>query len=138
MGVGINWHGAPKLADRDTSSVLDLLQTAHKAMPDSEWACAQFLLAIKSAWDRVQRGESVSPTEFQRYDLLQGRTVNTVALGTNRSLSGIACGINAAGALGIQVIAPDSKPSNGIASTARTHWVNSGEVRVSVNPSVSP
>ncbi len=109
LGMGLNWHSAPSLADRHTACVAPFAHTA----PNSEAVSAALLAAMHMAW---QRTVEQLPCNFAPHDALYGHAVH--AYNSDGSmLEGIAKGINAHGHLGVQ-------------SAAGMVWLHSGEVSV--------
>ncbi len=113
MGLGLNWHSAPQLADRLTACVTAVAPRA----PDAVLAAGALLGAVRLAW---QRCSEQLPCNFSAYDaLFDAPVVSHTAQGA--VLTGIAKGVNAQGHLGVQ-------------TDAGLLWLHSGEVSVRAQP----
>ena len=110
MGLGLNWHSAPSLPDRATACVVDNTTK----LPDEITAAAALVGAIHTAWQRVHHSATL---HFSAYDALLGQAVMT-----DTGLEGVACGVNAAGQLGLRS-----------AASGAVTWIHSGEVSVKVS-----
>lgn len=93
VGVGLNVHAAPKLAGRETAALADIGPS-----PVRNILAASLITAITDGLARYE-AEGFAPfaREFATLDVLAGREVTLTE--RDRRLCGVACGIDAAGAL---------------------------------------
>ncbi len=127
MGMGLNWHSAPALADKLTAYIMQYLP--HTAPPALE-ASAGLLRAMALAWQRCIEPQSDADTRqftsnfarhFAQLDALFEYAITAVGADGSQQ-HGIAKGINARGHLGMQL------------ATGQMVWLHSGEV--SIRPTV--
>ncbi len=111
MGMGLNWHSAPALADRLTDCVAPYAINA----PDPTQACAALLAAMQLGWERTMAGAAC---EFAPFDALHGQMLSWHS-SPDQAQQGRAQGINALGHLAVQ-------------TTSGLQWLHSGEVSVKV------
>jgi biotin-(acetyl-CoA carboxylase) ligase len=124
VGLGLNWHSAPALADRPTSCVSAHWQPG-AAAPTSEQCCTALISAMALAWQRCVEQQ---PCDFAAHDALRGQTITVLSEHTNEQAGepinpllnqqGVAQGINAQGHLGV------------LLSSGQTVWLHSGEVSI--------
>jgi BirA family transcriptional regulator, biotin operon repressor / biotin---[acetyl-CoA-carboxylase] ligase len=111
MGMGLNWHSAPQLADRLTATVAAQIDT----LLDDITACAALLAAMHLGWERTM---AQLPCAFAAVDALHGQTI-TWRDSNHEEQQGVARGINDLGHLGVQ-------------TAAGLVWLHSGEVSIKV------
>jgi biotin-[acetyl-CoA-carboxylase] ligase BirA-like protein len=130
MGMGLNWHSAPALADKLTACVLQHLP---QAAPQALEASAGLLTTMALAWQRCidsasdASGNAVAryfANDFEQYDALYGLEITAIGADGEQQ-HGIAKGINAQGHLGMQL------------ATGHMVWLHSGEVSVRANVKVA-
>jgi biotin-[acetyl-CoA-carboxylase] ligase BirA-like protein len=131
MGMGLNWHSAPALADKLTACVMQHLP---QAAPQALEASAGLLTAMALAWQRCidsasdASGNAVAryfANDFEQYDALYGLEITAIGADGEQQ-HGIAKGINAQGHLGMQL------------ATGQIVWLRSGEVSVRSKVKVAP
>jgi BirA family transcriptional regulator, biotin operon repressor / biotin---[acetyl-CoA-carboxylase] ligase len=109
IGMGLNWFGAPAMADRLTAYAMQYATQA----PDPLAVCSALLQAMHVGW---QRTADQTPCAFSSVDALYGQSIVSHN-SHNETIHGIAMGINAQGHLGLQ-------------TDAGLMWLHSGEVSV--------
>ncbi len=127
IGMGLNWHGAPTIANALTSHVL-----AHTAAPapDAAQASASLLKAMGLAWQRCVEG---CACDFASHDALRNQLISVHESAAQADLKapdtlhesapqGMATGINAQGHLGVHMLTG--------AKAGQLLWLHSGEVSV--------
>jgi BirA family transcriptional regulator, biotin operon repressor / biotin---[acetyl-CoA-carboxylase] ligase len=127
MGMGLNWHSAPALADKLTACVMQHLP---QAAPQALEASAGLLTAMALAWQRCIDPVSDAATrhfasDFAQYDALFKHEITAIGADGEQQ-HGIAKGINAQGHLGLQL------------ATGHMVWLHSGEVSVRSKVKVAP
>ncbi|MGH8272066.1 MAG: biotin--[acetyl-CoA-carboxylase] ligase [Gammaproteobacteria bacterium] len=93
VGLGLNVHAAPKLAGRETAALVEL-----GPPPLRNLLAGEMVAAIADGLARYQdEGFAPFAREFAAFDVLVGHEIALEE--SDRKLRGVACGIDAAGAL---------------------------------------
>lgn len=125
IGMGLNWHSAPALADKLTACVIEHLNN-HNGKPNLQAiqppeilpASAALLAAMAVAWQRCTDSTTDFASQFAAVDALYGLEITALdATGTVQH--GIAKGVNKQGHLGLL-----------LNNSGQLIWLHSGEVSV--------
>ncbi len=127
IGMGLNWHSAPALADKLTACVTQQISGRNgrhnmQAVqpPEALDASAALLVAMAAAWQRCMDNTADFMGHFAAVDALYGLEITALdAAGTVQH--GIAKGVNKQGHLGLL-----------LNNSAQLIWLHSGEVSVRI------